>query len=454
MAPFSSDESLSDFADTAILAVTKAAPGIDAEVYCYRGRDRGIELREGTLESLQESEEAGVGLRIFDGKKMAFSFSGGLELSGIEDLVRAAREQLPHLQSDQHRVLPKAVQSIEPPGLEDSLIDPKLFSRPIIESLPKLEEAYRCAAKSKGIKKVLQVGYGETRSEVAVASTVGVRSYELGTSVGLGLYTMGEADGDVQVGSSSLSARLADKLNWDKAVSDAVFRTVSLLSAKKLPTKKRAVLFDPWVAGELLDLVGGPLEADSVQRGKSLFKDKIGKKIASELVSLIDDPLLPGGVTSGYYDDEGVPTATKTMVENGILKDYFYDAYTASKDGRQSNGCAGRTGFKGLPGPTSMNFFMKPGRMTREELIADTKDGILVFEIMGMHTADPISGEMSVGVSGVAIENGELTHGIHSAMLSTNLLDLLSGIDAVADDLVFYGATAAPTFRVRELTVA
>ena len=454
MAPFDPSTPLSEFAEQAVEAVRRSAPGLDAEVYCYRGRDRGIELRDGSLETIQESDEAGVGLRIFDGKKMAFSFSGGLESDGLTDLVRAAREQLPHLQTDEHRGLPKAARSVEPEGLLDSLADPDLFVRPLIEMLPKLEEAYRRAGDAEGIKKVLQVGYGETISEVAVASTAGVRSYESGTSAALGLYTMGEADGEVQVGSSSLSVRKGADLDWGKAVTDAVFRTVSLLSAKKLPTKKRSVLFDPWVAGELLDLVGDPLTAESVQRGKSLFKDKIGSKIASEAVTLIDDPLLPGGVVSGYYDDEGVPTATKTMVEGGILKDYFYDSYTARRDKRESNGCAGRTGFKGLPGPTSTNFFMKPGTTTRQALIEDTKDGILVFEIMGMHTADPVSGEMSVGITGVAIENGKLTHGIRGAMLSTNLLDLLSGIDVVADDLVFYGATAAPTFRVAELTVA
>ncbi len=454
MAHFDSKEPIIEFAEKAIEAVRRDAPGIEAEVYCYRGRDRGIELRDGSLESVQESEEAGVGLRIFDGKKMAFAFSGGLEPDALAGLVRSAREQLPHLQEDEHRGLPGAKKSSEPPGLDDSLNDPDLFKRPLIEMLPQLKDAHHRALESAGISKVLQAGYGESVSEVAVVSTAGVRSYELGTSAALGLYSMGEVEGEVQVGCSSLSQRKASELDWDKAVSDAVFRTVSMLSAKKLPTKKRAVLFDPWVAGELLDLVGDPLTAEAVQRGKSLFKGKLGKKIASDAVTFIDDTLLPGGVVSGYYDDEGVPTSTKTMIEKGVLKDYFYDSYTARRDGRESNGCAGRTGFKGLPGPTSTNFFMKPGPMSRSEIIKDTKDGILVLEIMGMHTADPVSGEMSVGVSGVAIENGALTHGFRGSMLSTNLLDLLAGIDAVADDLVFYGATAAPTFRVAELTVA
>jgi PmbA protein len=453
MAP-SKPEPLLDFAEAALEAVRAVDASLAAEVYCYRGRDRGVQLRNGKLESIQESEEAGVGLRVFDGRRMAFAFSGGLEAAALPGLARSAREQLPHLESDEHRVLPEARESSEPAGLEESLNDPTLFTRPLAETIPELERVHRAASQRERIKKVLEVGYGETESEVAVASTAGVRTRESGTSAGIGLYTMGESDGEVQVGSSSLSERKAADIDWDRGVEEAVFRTTALLDAKKLPSKRRAVLFDPWVAGEVLDLVAGPMTAEAVQRGKSLFKGKLGTKIASDAVTLIDDPLLPGGITSGYYDDEGVPTSTKTMVERGVLKDFFYDTYTAKRDGRESNGCAGRTGFKGLPGPTSTNFFLKPGSMSRGELIRDTKDGILVFEIMGMHTADPISGEMSVGVAGVAIKDGEISHGIRGAMLSTNLLDLLSSVDAVADDLAFYGGTAAPTFRVADLTVA
>ena len=137
-----------------------------------------------------------------------------------------------------------------------------------------------------------------------------------------------------------------------------------------------------------------------------------------------------------------------------MLRDYFYDSYTAHKEGRSSNGCAGRNGYRSLPQAGSSNFFMEPGKTSREALIADTKDGVLVFEVMGMHMADPVSGDMSVGVSGIAIQNGELTHSVRGAMLSGNILQMLEGVDAVADDLRFYGSTASPTFRVADMTVA
>ena len=213
------------------------------------------------------------------------------------------------------------------------------------------------------------------------------------------------------------------------------------------------MIFDPWVAGEFLEVLAVSMSAEVVQRGKSLLRGRLGQRIASEKVTFFDDPRRPGGLASAFYDDEGVQTRRKTMVEGGVLRDLFYDATTARRDDRASNGCAGRPSYRVLPGCTSSNFYLAPGGMTRDALIADTRDGLLVLEVMGMHTADPVSGDLSVGVSGVSIQDGRLGHGVCGAMLSGDLLGLLERVDAVADDLTFYGGFAAPTFRVADVMI-
>ncbi|OGR61542.1 MAG: hypothetical protein A2X36_11885 [Elusimicrobia bacterium GWA2_69_24] len=450
---------LLELADRVVEWIGRKAPGLEAEAYLLRSRDRGIDLKDGVADTIQESSEGGMGLRLFDGKRMAFSFCGGLEPEMIGDLFARAASQLPHLPADPDRALPVAaagaVPAPEGEALPATLHDPWIFSRPIQEFIPELREMEARAKRADPrIAKVLQVGYGENASEVAISSTRGIRACERGTSCSGGLYAMASAGDDVQVGSASRFARFRKDLDLGRVADEAVFRTVSLLGARKLPSRRRAVLFDPWLAGEIVDLVASPMSAEMVQRGKSLLKGRVGERIASPAVTFVDDPWLPGGVSSARFDDEGVPTQRKTMIDQGVLCDYFYDTYTARKDGRSSNGCAGRAGFRGLPAATPSNFFMRPGKMTREELIADTKDGILVLELMGMHMTDPISGEVSVGISGVAITDGEITHGIRGAMLSCGLLDLLNSIDGVADDLTFYGSLAAPTFRASDLTVA
>jgi PmbA protein len=208
------------------------------------------------------------------------------------------------------------------------------------------------------------------------------------------------------------------------------------------------------VAVEFLEIISDLLCADQIQRGKSLLAGKLGHKVAAPLVSLMDDPWMEAGLGSSLYDDEGLPTAPKTMIDSGVLKEYFYDFYTAQKEGRSSNGCASRGSFKGLPSPSSSNFYLKPGSLSYNEIISQSSRGIVLMEVMGMHMADPISGEFSVGASGLAVERGSVTHPVKNAMISGNILDILRGIDGIGSDLTFFGSVGSPTFRVQSLMVA
>ncbi|MDE2293512.1 MAG: TldD/PmbA family protein, partial [Elusimicrobia bacterium] len=340
-------------------------------------------------------------------------------------------------------------------GLPATLEDPDAFRAAFDALAPRLDEAAALLRRSdRRVKKVLHAGFGESLSEVAIVSTLGVRAYERGGSASVSFSAVASSGAEVQVGSSSRVARRASELDWEGTAADCAWRTAALLGARKLPSRRRAVLFDPWVASEVLELLAGPMSAEAVQRGRSLLKGRLGRRVASRAVTLEDDPHRPGGLASALYDDEGVPTRRKTMVENGVLRSYYYDAASAAREGRESNGSASRGGYRGLPGPAPSNLILRPGRLTREQLLGDTADGILVLEIMGMHTADPVSGELSVGLSGVAVRKGELAHGIKGAMLSTNVLDLFAAVDAAADDLACYGSLAAPTFRAAGLQVA
>lgn len=442
-------------AERALDAARKEAPGLAVEIYAARGRERALERKEGRPEQLVESAEEGLGLRLSDGGRMAFVCGGGLGPERAADLARRAKAQLPLMPVDPARVLPSPLGGALPEALAESLRDDEAFKSPLAELAPRLDAAAAAARRAhKGVNKVLHAGFSESYSEVAIVSTLGTRAYERGSSAGVGFSMAASSGAELQVGSGSRAARRAADLDWDAAAGDAAFRASALVGARKLPGKKRDVLFDPWVSSDVLDLLAGPLSAEAVQRGRSLLKGRLGKRVASAAVTLVDDPHRPGGLGSALFDDEGLPTRRKAMVERGILRAYFYDAYTAARDGVASNASASRGGYRGLPGPSPTNLVLMPGKMTRAELLRDTRDGILVFEIMGMHTADPVSGELSVGISGVAVRRGEITHGIKGAMLSTHALKLFGAVDAVADDLVSYGSLSAPTFRAAGLQVS
>jgi PmbA protein len=430
-------------------------PGLEAELYLARGEERGVEMREGRLDNVQHGSCEGAGLRVLRDGRVGFASAGGISAEGVKDLYRKAREQLAHLEPDPCKDIPLPGAQAPDQALGDSLWDEGLFADPLDGAIARLAEAGAAALSADSrLSVMLRAGYGESRGEVVIASTRGVLTSERSSSASVGFSVLAREDGEVQVGSAYQSSCRAAPLDFGRIAEQAAGRAAQLLGGRKLPRADRAVIFDPWAAGDVLDLVANLLCADQVQRGKSLLAGALGRKVGSDLATFRDDPRRLGGLGSCLHDDEGCPTSAKTMIEAGVVKNYFYDTYTARKDGRPGNASAGRGSYKGLPGPSHSNFYLEPGAITRERLIEDTRDGLLVLEIMGMHMADPISGEFSVGVSGLSVTDGRLGAPVKKAMIGGNLRDLLARIDAKADDLTFYGSLGAPTFRVAQMSVA
>jgi PmbA protein len=429
--------------------------GLEAEIYLSRSEERGLDRRDGELDGIQSSVAEGMGLRVLAEGRMAFACAAGVSLDVARELAAQAKAQLPHLQADAAKAIPAARAGGGDEALAASLWDDGLFTEEWSSVVERLQAAEAAAlAADKRIGSILRAGYGEARGEVVIASTNGGLTYERGASCSVGLSTLSEAGGDLQVGSAFDSARRRGQLDWNKVGVDAALRTTALLGAAKPPSGRRSVIFDPWIAGEFLDLISSLLCADQVQRGKSLLSGKMGKSVGSSLVTFIDDPRRLGGLSSSLFDDEGLATSRKVMIEGGVVREFFYDSYTGARDGVGSNASAGRGSYRGLPSPSCSNFYLAPGTMTREALLKDTRRGLLILDVMGMHMADPISGEFSVGVSGLLVEDGKLDKPVKAAMISGNLLELLGRMDAVADDLTFHGSMGAPTFRVADMTVA
>lgn len=453
-------EPLQELAARSLEWIREQGRGVEAELYLSRDHERSVELREGRLDGIQESSSEGAGLRVLSGGRVGFASAGGLGLEAVQRLFKNVLFQLDHLEPDPHKTFAAPVVSTTGAGagdaaLEAGLWDESLFGETWDKIIPRLKEMEPAAlGADKRLQSVLRLGYGESRGEVVIASTKGVSTFERGGAASVGLSVLSREDGEVQVGSAFQSARRKERLDFLKTAREAGWRSAALLGGRKLPGGRRSVILDPWVAGEFLDLIVGLLCADQVQRGKSLLAGKLGRKIASESVTFIDDPRRPEGLASSLYDDEGLPTRAKTMIEKGVVRDYFYDTCTASRESRATNASAGRDSYTGLPSPGSSNFYLAPGAVTREKLLSDTKDGVLVLDVMGMHMVDPISGELSVGISGLAVQDGRITHAVKGAMLSGNLIELLERVDAVADDLTFYGSMGAPTFRIADMTVA
>jgi PmbA protein len=249
------------------------------------------------------------------------------------------------------------------------------------------------------------------------------------------------------------AARRLDGLEAPAAVGRrAGERALRRLGARPVPTCEVPVLFEPMVARSLLGQLAGCLSGGAIYRQASFLQDRMNDRIASELVTVIDDGRLPGGLGSRPFDGEGLPTRRNVLVASGRLQSWLLDSYTGRKLDLPSTGNASR-GAAGAPAPGPTNLWLEPGTLSPDEILAGTERGFLVTELIGMGF-HPVTGDYSRGAAGLWIEDGRPVHAVEEVTIAGNLGDMLAAIDAVGNDLVWLGAIAAPTLRVARMTVA
>ena len=208
------------------------------------------------------------------------------------------------------------------------------------------------------------------------------------------------------------------------------------------------------IVGELMELVAPSFQADNLHKGKSMLKGKKGKKVFSPKVTLWDDGLLPNGWGTSPYDGEGVPRQKTCLVDKGVCTGVLYDTYWAKREGTSSTGNAMRSHFKSISTIGISNLYMEKGDMDLNGLLKNMDNGLLITNLLGVHTANPITGEFSFGADGLWIENGKVSHAIRGAAISGNMLELFSKIDAVGEDLRFLGKVGAPSLLISEMEIS
>jgi PmbA protein len=312
-------------------------------------------------------------------------------------------------------------------------------------------EAFSVDARVKLVRKA-EAGFSE--SETLILNSSGVESWYRSTACSSSIQVVAEERGESQAGSEFDVSRFYRKLAIEEVGRRAARRALDLLGARRLDSVKAPVVLESTVAQEFLSVMAGSFSAENVQKKKSLFVGKLNTLVASPIVTVYDDGLLDGGIGTAPSDDESVPTRTKIMVEKGVLTGYLYNTYTANKDNTQSTGNGMRGGFKGIPGVGITNLYIGAGQVSPEDLIASTPRGLYVTDVMGMHTANPISGDFSVGATGFWIEKGVKAYPVREITIAGNILDLMRDIDAICSDLRFSGRIGSPTIRIKALSIS
>jgi PmbA protein len=421
----------------------------EAEVYLESGRGLSIRVRNGEVETVQEAGAHGVGFRVFAQKRMAFSscndFSDKALEASIEGAVRFAKSTTP----DENNVLPddKGITKV------GKLYDPQISKIPMDKKIEMAKKVEKLAMKDARITKSSGASYGEGEEEIFLANSNGLSKSSKISSCSYGVYVVAEKGEQKSSGGEYCSRRFfADLKPPEEIAEKAAKEAYEMLDPQMVETQKAAVIFDPDVARAILGGILAAINGERVLQGRSFLAKKMNQKIASELITIIDDGTRPKGLGSKPFDGEGVPTQKRIIVDKGILKDFMYNTIVAKRAGVKSTGNASRGGFTSLPGIGSHNFYMKAGESSRGEIIKKTEKGLLLKGVTGYGIA-PVSGNFSGGASGFWVENGKIAFPVRGLTIAGSAFEMLNNIDMVGDDLDLTRSFTAPTFRIKSLQI-
>ena len=437
--------------DIVARAITSGATA--AECVVREGDEFSTLVRLGQVETLKESGSRSIGVRVFFGQRAASTYSSDFSPAGLDLLVKSALDLAKITSEDPFGGIPEASQLGQLTGDLD-LYHEDVYSLPGSDRIDYARRAEKAALDfDPRIKNSDGGSFDAATGHKVLANSHGFvgeyrRSYCSVAAVPIAQIETGAMQRDFWYSVANTLTKLESPEQVGKVAAE---RTLRRLGARKAKTAHVPIVFDPMVARSIIEHIFEGVNGDSVYRGASFLAGKLGEKIAGDNVSVIDDGTLRGGFGTSPFDGEGVPTRRTVVIENGVLKSYLLNTYTAKKLGLQTTGNASR-GLAGTPGIGPGNYFLEPGTKTPQELIAEIKEGLYVTEFLG-HGANLVTGDYSRGASGLWISGGELSYPVEEITVAGNLKEMFFNISEIANDLEFRGSVAAPTIRIDGLTV-
>lgn len=432
-------------------AMNQGASGGDIVVAVGDSFSAQVRLRE--VEKISSARGKNLGLRLFFGKRSAITSTSDLTPSSLERLVSDTCTLAQIAEEDEFAGLPPPeVCATQFPKLD--LTDPDIGAVSIEEKIELAKRAERAALEQDPrLDNSDGADFSHYHTSVLYAASNGFSGAFEGSGSSLSVVPIATQDGQMQRDYWYSSRRKFRQLESAESVGrKAAMRTLRRLGARKVSTQEVPIVFDPEIAASLLAHLSSAASGYALYKGASFLLDQLGKPVASEWVTVYDDPTLPSGLGSRPFDGEGLPSYRKVVVEKGVLKTYLLDTYSGKKLGLPSTGNASR-GTGDPPSVGSTNFHMAPGAHSPEEIIRSVRSGLYVTELIGFGV-NMVTGDYSRGAAGVWIENGELAYPVEEITIAGNLKEMFRQIEMVGSDLDPARKTAAPTLKISKMTVA
>lgn len=448
----------------AVLKRALSSGGEFADVYIERSAPLSLVCEDGRLEKVMSGIDCGAGLRLIFGLHTAYAYTNELTTASLLELADAVRQAAA---GEIHRANINLVR-------KNPRVDLPVTKAPEnVETSWKVGmvlQANRVARSFDPRIRQAMVTYRENRQQVLIANSDGELAEDERMYL-TALVHVVAADGDVvQTGYEPVGGiaglELFDAYPLEKAAETAARRAVTMLSARKAPAGRMPVVLSSDAGGTMIhEAIGHGLEADLAQSGLSVYSGRVGERIASPLITVVDDATLPGKRGSFRFDDEGVHAERTVLVDKGVLTTFMFDRLTAMKAGAMSTGNGRRESYKHRPIPRMTNTLIAPGESDPEDILRSTPKGLFVKK-MGGGQVNTVNGDFVFEVSeGYLIENGKIGELVRGATLTGNGPRALLSIDRVGADLGFSIGTcgkdgqgapvsdAQPTLRIPELTV-
>ncbi|MGI9019334.1 MAG: TldD/PmbA family protein [Solirubrobacterales bacterium] len=429
----------------------------DAEAAAQDSVGREIRIFDGEVESLTEAGERGLGVRAWIEGRVGFAYGTDLSDEGVERIAGDAVEAARVSDADEFAAAPEPVGHSAEAG---DFYDAQVAATPTEVKVGIAKAIERSAREADGrVVAVETTVYVDEEERSALRSSRGVGGSHEATFAYAYLQAIAEENGSKQTGLGFGLGRSPIALDPQAIGREAAERSVQLLGASKPRSRICPVVLDPTVAASFTGFIGGVLCADAVQRGRSPFAGRLGERIASDAFALTDDGLDPEGMASAPVDAEGLARTSTALIDEGRLETYLHDSYTARREGggQASTASASRAGYRSAPSVSTSNLIIAPGTAGLDELFAQAGDGVYITDVAGLHSGvNPVSGQFSVGASGVLIEGGELTAAATEFTIASDLVAMLSAVRAAGSEarwVPFGGSVKAPPLLIAEMTV-
>jgi PmbA protein len=442
------NEELLSLADS---IVSRARAGEEVEAYVARSRKSKARARNGGVESLEQATSGGVGVRVIVDGKQGFAYVGSLDPDTISVAIDQARDNAEHATPDDANGL------ASPDGVAPtftSVVDDELAN---LDATRKVDlalalEAALLAADPR-VDSATLAQFADNYSEKAIVTTTGLRVTDRATSCSVHAEALA-VDGDdrFEAEAEDANRRLAG-LDVEGTGRLAGERAAALIGSRKPDSRRTTIVLDPWMAGELLEVIGSTLTGEAVIKGRSLFADRVGDTVAAPAFTLADDPTDPQALAS-TYDGEGLASRRTPLIQDGVLQGFLHATWSARKAKTASTASASR-GYQSTPSVSARALALAPGTLSEAELLAAVGDAVYVQSMSGLHSGvNPVSGDFSVGMTGRTIRDGALAEPIREATIASTIQRMLLDVVAVGADVRWIGGSGAPMLAIEGVSLS